>query len=267
MRLKPRLLRKPRKGHWATKGLVGLWLCNEGDNKVFDLSKSHHGTLLNSAAWSTGKFGSGLVFPGGTSQCDLGINAYDLGIRRKGTFAAWINADDITPGADMAIISDWNSNVGMNLYIDNSPAGELAMYVYPDNYRVESGVLIHEGWNFVVGVMTGTAVELYQDGIFTGTAALGGDVGDSASTLKIGIRGDSSIVSDFAGKIDLLTIWNRDLSASEIAQLYREPFIMFERDPIELWVAATSVGVAPSANPKGPLGHPLYGALAGPISF
>jgi len=43
-------------------------------------------------------------------------------------------------------------------------------------------------------------------------------------------------------------IYNRILSASEIAQLYREPFCMFDRDPIELWTGAMGGGVPPVGN-------------------
>jgi hypothetical protein len=48
-----------------------------------------------------------------------------------------------------------------------------------------------------------------------------------------------------AGHVDVPTIYNRALSASEIIQLYREPVIMFERDPIELWVGSTSIEEPP----------------------
>ena len=40
------------------------------------------------------------------------------------------------------------------------------------------------------------------------------------------------------------------LAASEIAQLYREPFAMFEHDPIELWAATTQVTTTTTAPPE-----------------
>jgi len=48
------------------------------------------------------------------------------------------------------------------------------------------------------------------------------------------------------GNISHVYLYNLALSASKIAKLYREPFCMFDHDPIELWSAATQGGGAPA---------------------
>ena len=53
--------------------------------------------------------------------------------------------------------------------------------------------------------------------------------------LAFGTRG----TLELRGQLDVPMIFNRALSAGEVALLYREPFCMFARTPIELWAAAT----------------------------
>jgi len=62
------------------------------------------------------------------------------------------------------------------------------------------------------------------------------------------------------GYVPFLPMWDYPLSAAEQLRLARDPFKLFER---RVWVPVG--GAPPAANPKGPLGHPLQGALGGPI--
>ena len=62
---------------------------------------------------------------------------------------------------------------------------------------------------------------------------------NSTDNLVIGANAGGDNLREFEGLIDNVVYWNRALTASEIALLYREPFCMFEQDPIELWSAAT----------------------------
>ena len=100
------------------------------------------------------------------------------------------------------------------------------------------------------GGTTPAANKIYIDGIqrddndftslaFTAIENLGEDI-------KIGGTG-AGVGGPFGGRIDHTLFYKRILSASEISLLYREPFCMFERDPIELWSAAT-LGAPPVGN-------------------
>ena len=240
MKQKPLMGRKVNWSHPLSKGLVGCWLMNEGGgNAIFDLSgNGHTGIFYSDISWEVGRFGTCIRSEGTISdEIDIGINSYDLGIRNEASFCAWVKLDDITPAADQGIVSDWDSSVGFNLMIDNSPQGGVTMYVYPDNTRASSAAgIIHEGWNFVAGTLDGTDLKIYHDGIYQAFDAINSDMGDSASTIKIGVRGDSS--GPTKGLIDYLTIHNRALSASEITRLYMDPFCMFRKNKMALWYAA-----------------------------
>ena len=74
---KPPLGAKVNFSHPLAKGLVGLWLMNEGGgNKVYDLSgNENHGTLTNmdpATDWVGGKDGPAIDFDGSDDYVDMG---------------------------------------------------------------------------------------------------------------------------------------------------------------------------------------------------
>ena len=81
-------------------------------------------------------------------------------------------------------------------------------------------------------IWDGTSYTYYVDGIYQDTDA-GADM-DLTADVYLGSRGD--YFGDINADVDNLSIYNRILHPSEIALLYREPFCMVEREPIELWV-------------------------------
>ena len=214
--LKPKYYDQPDLSHDLCRGLVGWWMLNdEGGLTAHDISgKGNHGTLVNGPTWQ----GGALDFPGTDEYVDLGINAYNLGIRRNATFAAWVKFDWLL-SLYATIISDYASSKGMSLR--GQQIDQLEMYVYPDDYRITVDNIVAKGiWYHVMGVMDGSYVRLYLNGEEIGTpVALSGDIGDSASTLKIGSRGD---LQDYCnGPIDDVRIYNRALSEAEAGELHR----------------------------------------------
>jgi len=86
---------------------------------------------------------------------------------------------------------------------------------------------------------------LYIDGILitTATATNGGAIISGDSGIFI-----SSSGTPWTGQLDIPMIYNRAFTNSGISLLYREPFCMFEREPIELWAAAACSGAPPAGN-------------------
>jgi hypothetical protein len=79
-----------------------------------------------------------------------------------------------------------------------------------------SNVLSLNTWHHVVGVVNGTAITIYVEGKLNASFA---SEGASFQTIKIG--GDGNAGDEFPGKIDDVRIYNRALSAQEVAQLYK----------------------------------------------
>jgi len=245
MILKPRLFRKPRKGHWASKGLVGLWLFNEGSGgQVFDLSGNRNtGVFVGSPVWAPGKFGSAVNFPG------TGSGAYiDCGdpINPSGgslSVSLWVNFQDLAASTEQIIgngDNDDDDNGWMIYWYD----GDIQFQISHSEGGLKTILTSYTTNNQWVHIFASfdnvtKLSSLYLDSVLKVSNTVGGNYVNSSDNLVIGANAGGDNLREFEGLIDNVMYWNRVLSASEIAQVYREPFCMFQRDPIELWSAAT----------------------------
>lgn len=267
MILKPRLFRKPRKGHWATKGLVGLWLLNEGsgNTKVLDLSGNmNHGTI-SGALWSAGNHGYSLLFDGGDDYIDCGNNS-TLNPDSQMTIIASVilnNLNDQYIFAKQDVGDPWASQY----YLEFENAANVHFYTSQVGVNITGGTgLAIDTLYQVACVLDGSNGYAYLNGILDGGPdAQAGAMSDCGDNLFLGNRNDGGHTEAIEGKLNYVMMWNRGLSASEIVLLYKKPFCMFERESIDLWVGATSVGAPAGVAPTSVLYGSLVGCLGGPV--
>jgi len=257
MILKPRPFRKPNLGLPISRGIVGLWLFNEGSGgQVFDLSGNENTGLFGAGAtspiWAPGKFGSAISFDGG-DYVEINDTYYDSGTHTQITVSIWcystgfilnevtIARNNLKPFAiQITSVSGGNANFKTSVQTDGTGYIQSTTTGYP---------LLANQWNNVVLRYDGTTCKAFLNGQQVATKNGTGNLStDAACNIYIGSYRTNLYF--FTGLLDLPIIYNRALSASEIALLYREPFCMFERDPIELWSAAT-LGVAPPTGMAG----------------
>lgn len=83
------------------------------------------------------------------------------------------------------------------------------------------GVLYH-----IVGTYDNSNLRIYQDTVLKNTTATGaGTITSYATNLQLGANGAPG--EYFGGKMFLARVWNRQLSAGEIGQLYQNPFRIY----------------------------------------
>lgn len=154
----------------------------------------------------------GAVVLDGVSDCvDLGMSANTLGITNQATFTGWIKP--ISAGAWM--ISDWNTT-GIDIYTDGSIVKfsvDPGAHYLDHTYTLTNGV-----WYHLTGVMDGTNMFIYVNGVYGASAVMSGSVGSSSSTLKIGCRGDRAYFGNT--EVAIVQVYNRALSASEVYELF-----------------------------------------------
>ena len=247
MILKPRPFRKPRKGHWATKGLVGLWLFNEGSGgQVFDLSgNGNTGTILGTTSWVAGKYGSALSFPN-SAGCEVQLGTSDV-IDFTGSFTIVIGTYIATPNQDGIYGASDADAEGINIMMSGT-GFDIWIFGLTDGYfSMANSAVVDNAWNEIALSYDGAAKKFYANGVLKISEADTGSITPVTGNYSIGeCRGGfpyNSLVSH-------CYLYNRALSSSEVAQLYWNPFCMFEQDPIELWSAAT-LGGAPPAGAAG----------------
>lgn len=220
-----------------TASLTGCWLMNDGaGNTVFDLSGNNlKGTSSGSYSWGTGNFGSAWTGDGGTNEIQVISSQSAGGILNPTTVTVLACVKTNTGTTDQDIVSLWKigdaANQSYLLWIDQ-PVWEFIIRTSGGSYAANSSdnVVANE-FVQVVGTYDGQTVRLYINGI-----EVGSNTAPSGDLLTISAE-DAFFISErlgqqereFNGKIDHVMLFNRALSASEIALLYREPFCMFTR--------------------------------------
>lgn len=217
---------------------IGLWHLDETGGTgayIKDNSNSaNHGTPTGTS-FAQGISGKARDFNGSTDYIDMGdIGAIDSATTLSG--CAWVFHD--TSAADHHIMGKNNSATdGLQFFRDDvgSVSGRTDVYtifiadsVDTDNTRVESTTnsALTNKWNqvcFTYLANSATGLRLYINGIE--------DANSPASTSTIGaidsttnpfrIGSTSAGAGFFDGKIDEAIIWNRTLTADEIAESYR----------------------------------------------
>ncbi len=249
-KMKPPVSARPIRGHQLVRGQVLHLPFSEGSGgRVFDLSGYNNtGVFVADTHFVPGKFGPCLSFDGDGDYVNV-AHSSSINISTGSlTVSSW------TKSAKIGIIFSKDATAltvtskGFTQYLrSNDPyivfsVGDGSDYTpaassYPTDLRDGK-------WHNVVGVwdaVTKTASS-YVDGLFANSAtnAAIGDISNS-EPLLIGVAKQSGYISFWDGQLDLPMMWNRALSASEIALLYLKPFCMFGRKALLVSVAVLEV--------------------------
>jgi len=230
--LKPVLGSQIQLGHPLARGLVGCWLMNEGGgNIVNDLSgNGNAGTFVGDTHFVAGKFGSALSFDGDRDDVDCGKNL--PAEMHTGTVAAWVRGYRHQGG----IASNGRYSSGTNGFTLATKDEAVILKIGDAASSISvigMGRLSYpDVWNFVVAVWDGEYMNIYVNGVIdTIPVAQTLDPRMNYYVFRIGSNGyGSSSVYSWNDLIDNVSLYNRALSAQEIAQLYINPFGMFEEE-------------------------------------
>jgi len=246
MILKPRLFRKPNLSHPRARGLVGCWLMNEGSGSIVqDLSgNGNTGALTgDELLWVGGTTGPAIYFGGTTDWISIGDKPTLEGMNQLSIVAKVRPVDAST---QQWVIGKTNA-YALEVYLDRIRyriwGGGSEVAVFSNNPSIFDNT-----WHTIAGVYDGTAVKTFVDGVFHLSSAETGAIPSNSSPVGIGAYPSAPSILEFNGDIEYVYVYNRTLSTSEIVQLYREPFCMFDRDPIELWTGAMGGGAPPVGN-------------------
>ncbi len=209
-------------------GMVSWW---GGDNNALDMVGTNHGTLLFGATYAPGKAGQAFSLDGVDDYVDLGSSAaFDL---TDFTLDAWVYIDSSTNTGERRLISrdDWTvqGGDGREYYIlkssspgncgaSNRPyveidAGGIASICSPSDLAT--------GWHYLAATRSGTTLKLYVDGAeVASTTAAGTGIISPDAPLVIGTINPTQNIENFIGLVDEVEIFNRALSAEEIAAIY-----------------------------------------------
>lgn len=177
-------------------------------------SYGNNGTIINSLVWnsSCGAFtGSGGCYEFDKTNGYIVIPDSMIDTSKSHTYSLWANLKETTGGK--GVFGDGNGAVGDMLYMQSG----TNICAYSNNTaKVCSNIGTDAWYNFVL-VYDMTNISFYINGTFAGTgdAVAHADGGNfNVGTYNNGV---DYIMN---GSIDQVQIWNRTLSASEIAMIY-----------------------------------------------
>ena len=160
------------------------------------------------------------------SQND-GLSTDISGADQKLSICAWFKAETLTDQQTMVSKFGGSPQSAYILFL-NTTGGLWRGQFFIDasgnfgDYSVaSSGTGIAAGeWHHVCGVYNDTDVRAYLNGVVGTPDAHTTGVFGSTSTFDIGRRNDSGTPAYFDGVIDEVYVWNTDISADEVAQIY-----------------------------------------------
>jgi len=187
-------------------GVAGYWRFEGNAN---DFSPNGYTGTNNNAAYVFGKIGQGISVDGLTKSVTASIDSSTIGVNEGLTFSIWIYDNQIKSWADLI---GWDG-CSLHLYSGLGVLSVAMTYSFNSGIGHEAGV-----WEHLVGTRNATGdVIFYKNGTQVGS---GNDAlcTFESTTLKIGLPYDTSW--GLNGLIDEPIIFNRVLSASEVAALY-----------------------------------------------
>ena len=227
------------RGHWANTNRVGLWLFNQGSGgQVFDLSGNGNtgtfGTGAASPIWSPGKFGSAVSFDGG--DYIEAANSVSLNPTRISIFA-WVYANSFDNAFPRIVAKDDDGEGQAYQFLIE----EITSTIGKLFFRIRDGASWYGGafdtvfsvgnWYFVAGTYDGITIKGYVNDLQEPTTyAHIGSITTDTGVVRIGQK-SNNLSYGWNGLIDIPSICNRALTASEIALLCREPFLGIQREP------------------------------------
>ncbi len=206
-------------------GLVGYWKSDEGSGTTTAdaTANKNNGAFVGSIAWTTGKSGKALKYPG-TSYVNV-PSSTSLAVKGNAiSFGVWYYHDTNSNGFLMGkTASDYTYMMGLDKGAQQFTAylktgGNLKTLRFPNSMP---GALTkyNNTWVHYFIVYDGASISAYVNGVKQASIAASGNVNSNSDPFAIGARGDGQWTR-FAGIIDEVRVYDRALKADEVLSLY-----------------------------------------------
>jgi hypothetical protein len=227
------------RGNLATSTAVGVTVANtqvagltlafgldEGSGAItHDSSGNQNRGSITNALWSnSGHTGKALLFDGTGDWVDT-PNSASLNVTGQGlTVEMWANITSST-GSDYVLLGKpWNvGNTGPPPYqfgVEYSASRNQVDFFYGDTTNTGRGPFSMSSsvgtWQHIAFTFDGTTVRGYLNGVQQLATSAPGSVASRNTPVRLGVDGASN--QGFKGRLDDVRIYNRALTAAEIAQ-------------------------------------------------
>jgi serine/threonine protein kinase len=229
-------------------GLVGWW---RGEEDARDAVGIHHGTLMNGTSFAPGKIGQAFRFDG-TNGCVKVPRAPDLDVGKDLTIDFWMKPDPDnfmdkccqalvdTDFYEIGIEPGWTALTGIDMCVVTDIGIPLEQIFRTDSHpslvctaetNSQAAVISRNEWHYIAGTYDGSSLQLYIDGKPWGIPTRhSGPIFPMSPTSFLAFgsaAGKNFYPKDLVGNryykglLDEVRIFNRALSAKEIADAFR----------------------------------------------
>lgn len=237
------------RSHQLARGMVGCWLANEGaGDRLLDIAGGYHGTSSSHIAWTgvvAGRDGPRVSNTSTQPYVDCGDIAALDGLTRL-SIAGWWLQDAIN--ANSALVAKWiySTQGGFAIQSGQDSAPQVTIYLATSLTDDGGGCKVNAStnraanrWHHLAFVYDGsqstnaTRLRVYQDGAEVSTTQSLGSVPTSLQSNSATLRWLywDGLTRYWNGGFGGGQIWDRALSAAEVAWLYAEPYAMIRPSP------------------------------------
>lgn len=233
MPMNGRLLRPRQDGRYASLrvGLAAYWPLNEtagATEAAVDLVSSLNLAANNSPAQVAGKIGNARQFVAASSQSLSTSASTNAGVLHapNSSIAFWFRRDAADVGGLVTSDADFTNRGNAVAFLDATDNLYFQFIDSAGGYAPPSGAywflglsLAAPSWNFFAATRNGTAINAWINGTqYSNTLVRNPTV--PMSFLRIGSRSYGPSGAFGTATVDEMAIWNRTLSASEVAAIY-----------------------------------------------
>ncbi|MCC7085060.1 MAG: LamG domain-containing protein [Pirellulales bacterium] len=195
----------------ASEGVVAEYRFDRvTDNQTADTSGQGNNGIVHGARPIQDMAFQGLQFDGQDDYVDCGAGE-SLDLRKQVTVECWVRPSSI-PSGEVGIAGKGLRAFALTYYKD----GHCRWYLNDGTNNVKVGIAT-DIWQHIVGVFDGSEISLYLNAKLAGCKALKAAI-NPTENLFIGSMPDRS--GFFHGAVAQVRIYNRALSADEVAQRY-----------------------------------------------
>jgi RHS repeat-associated protein len=171
-----------------------------------------------------GRFGKSLAFDGDDDLVTV-ADANQLDLSAAMTLSAWVYPTEAQTGWHSIILKERPLGEAYSLYANTGASTPGTYFTGNSEHDVTGGNLLPVGqWSYLTSTYDGSLLKLYVNGALVGSASVTEAIGASAEPLRFG--GNTIWLEEsFKGRIDEVRIYDRALTAAEIAADMNAPVV------------------------------------------
>ncbi|TXT40238.1 MAG: branched-chain amino acid ABC transporter2C amino acid-binding protein [Comamonadaceae bacterium] len=201
---------------------VGYWKFDNSVNLGLDSSGNHNDGVVNTAyvtAMSGGVSSGAAQFAEGSNSGIRVPHSASLNISSNLTAMAWVKLDGTNTDNGNAVLAKGDSGGASEPFVFFATRSDSGgqMSVSGGFGKFDSGYTVpNNQWTHVAVTLDGASIRFYANGSLVNTQSYNGNMQQNTESLYIGASPWGS-VEDFSGLMDEVKLYDRTLSASEIA--------------------------------------------------